>query len=418
MTKYIYYGAGKYAQEHFEDFRKKYEPLCFCDRSAENVDGGQMLFDLPVYPLSAMLERFPEAPIVVTVDPLVSKRIVQQYLIDELDISKDRIINYEIYEYGPSCWFLDNHVVLRKSKMLLCCSPGEANPSPVTFINENDTASQHVKKLIDLRNRIKKQISEGMPCECTGCPNLEQTWFRANHKVEMILLLFASPCNLRCIYCAQEGSLQTLEDFDGIHISNIVKSMMEENLVYFGTLINFATGEITVHPKRREILSSFNGIRTQICTNGVVYDDVLVEHLKLGKSIINCSIDAGTRETYKKIKGADKFEIVCENLKRYSQFVKIDLKYLFMDGENDDDNNIDGFIRFSLELKPRFVLLGRNHKNMCSLSNHALRQMAKVTFELNKFGINNRLENEQFHVEEKERLKNFISERMGDRYAL
>ena len=47
MTKYIFYGAGKYAQEHFEDFRKKYEPLCFCDRSAGNVDGGgQMIVEI------------------------------------------------------------------------------------------------------------------------------------------------------------------------------------------------------------------------------------------------------------------------------------------------------------------------------------------------------------------------------------
>jgi len=38
--KVIFYGAGKYAQEHFEDFRKKYEPLCFCDKSVKNFTEG------------------------------------------------------------------------------------------------------------------------------------------------------------------------------------------------------------------------------------------------------------------------------------------------------------------------------------------------------------------------------------------
>lgn len=89
--KYIYYGAGECALEHFVKFSKKYAPLCFCDRAAKD---GQTLFDLPVLPPSAIIDTFPDAPIVIMIYDF-NKMKVRDYLIQEMGVPAERIVDSE-----------------------------------------------------------------------------------------------------------------------------------------------------------------------------------------------------------------------------------------------------------------------------------------------------------------------------------
>jgi len=406
MSKYIYYGAGEYAREHFEDFKREYEPLCFCDRAAS--EGGR-LFGLPVLPPLAMFEQYPDAPIVLTLHPGVSKHGAQTYLLDELGVPAERIVNYISYEKALSCWFLDNFVRLHNDHWSLCCSNWKGYPAPNVYFDKNDTPRQKVVKLLDLRNSIKKTLKDSEPCTCTGCPGLEQLWFPTKPLLELLLPVLSSVCNLRCVYCSQKGRLDSFEEFDAVHVSSLIEALRDEGLIHIGTSAGFSFGEITLHPRRKEMLSTVESLNTRIESNCVIYDDVLVQHLSIGKSVINCSIDAGTRETYAKIKGADFFERVCENLKRYSQLARIELKYIFIVGENDDDKDVEGFIRLASEIRPKIVILAKELFSMSSLSDQTINQMAKISLEMNKIGVKNRLANDSIRKEEKERFFNLIN---------
>jgi adenine C2-methylase RlmN of 23S rRNA A2503 and tRNA A37 len=56
------------------------------------------------------------------------------------------------------------------------------------------------------------------------------------------------------------------------------------------------------------------------------------------------SIDAGTESTFYRVKGRDCYNEVFENLRRYSKFGRIDMKYILIEGVNDDRKDLDGFL--------------------------------------------------------------------------
>ena len=140
MEQHIFYGAGKYAKMHFNNFRRKYEPLCFCDRNAVT---GQMLFGLPVLLPSAMLERYPDAPIVITTHPAHNKLDAQDYLAEELGIPLTRIVNHtqdEHYECATSCETLESDANVLTDSWSICCQGIDSNGTPNASFSE--TASK------------------------------------------------------------------------------------------------------------------------------------------------------------------------------------------------------------------------------------------------------------------------------------
>ena len=69
-------------------------------------------------------------------------------------------------------------------------------------------------------------------------------------------------------------------------------------------------------------------------------------------SFLNVSVDAGTRETYREVKGLDAYDRVLSHIRRYAQEgAVIEIKYILMP-ENCDRENIDGFLAFCKEISP------------------------------------------------------------------
>ena len=72
------------------------------------------------------------------------------------------------------------------------------------------------------------------------------------------------------------------------------------------------------------------------------------------------SIDAGTRETFKKIKRNDMFDKVMENLRKYPvNKTKLILKYLILEGVNDNETDIDRFYEIAKEAGAVIMLIDR-----------------------------------------------------------
>ena len=81
------------------------------------------------------------------------------------------------------------------------------------------------------------------------------------------------------------------------------------------------------------------------------------------------SIDAGTRETYQKIKGHDFFDKVITNLKKYSESEgDVSLKFIILEGINDNKEEIDGFIKIAKGIA-RYIIISNDSyqiRNMMS----------------------------------------------------
>jgi hypothetical protein len=173
MNKCIFYGAGEYAKDHFEDYLREHEPICFCDRGA--VDGME-LFGLPVLPPSACLEKYPDAPILITVNPAGTQPYVQEYLRCELEIPAKRIINWADYYWALSCYALENRALFQEDKCHMCCSPFMAGRIPEAYFKANDTAQQKVGIFVNLRDSLRKALRTGEQCACSDCPGIKEMW--------------------------------------------------------------------------------------------------------------------------------------------------------------------------------------------------------------------------------------------------
>lgn len=120
--------------------------------------------------------------------------------------------------------------------------------------------------------------------------------------------------------------------------------------------------------------------------------------------IIRKSFDAGTPETYKKIKGVDGYYKMLENVKRYLQapFLVLNPKYLFVPGINDSETDMKNFAKLYAELHvdfitPVFSILDNNY----SVSSHARKMFGLLVDELaanNIFTANvDTLYSEEYH---------------------
>ncbi len=378
--EYIYYGAGAYAADHFNDFRAEYAPLCFCDRAASQ-GGGKTLFGLPVLPPSAMLEEYPDASIVITLHPQ-NKLKVQAWLLEDMKIPSSRIANFEPYEKVYSCSYIENDIYSHNDSWILCCSDYGRNVSPSVKFQAGASAVEIVSELKRLKHDTLKAIQDDTPCACTGCRNLKMVVRRLGSEspVNNINFIHTCPCNLKCQYCGGRG-VRYQEEFniDWELRREIIEVLKQQGLVKPHTAAFIGSGEITIHSKRREILETFSGMPCMIASNCVIYDEIVADFLVKENAYLFCSVDAGTRETYAKIKGQDLFDKLRNSLQKYAQGgAAIELKYIFLPGVNDNEDDVEGFTRLASELKARKVILSRDCTNMTPLDEFTIDMMAKL----------------------------------------
>jgi molybdenum cofactor biosynthesis enzyme MoaA len=124
------------------------------------------------------------------------------------------------------------------------------------------------------------------------------------------------PCNQRCIMCVPNGE----------HARDVLP--FDEFLTFFEQVKSYAEhltligGETFMYPWICEVLDVLaqHPIAVSVITNATILNDRVTDRLlALHELHIKCSIDAATRETYRRIRGLDVFDKVTSNLTRFSE---------------------------------------------------------------------------------------------------
>ncbi|MCX8172402.1 MAG: radical SAM protein [Archaeoglobaceae archaeon] len=162
------------------------------------------------------------------------------------------------------------------------------------------------------------------PQHCEHCEGISDVENPRHHPSYEITL----ECNLDCIFC----------------YSRIAKAIGYPNPGYYGdlkpkaiTVSQFGepllVGEKEIIRISRTLREIFGEVRLDLQTNGVLLTPKICQEF----DIVMISLDAGSRESYRRITKRDYFEKVVENIKMCSKITHTTIRTVYIPGLNDDE---------------------------------------------------------------------------------
>ncbi|WP_290623773.1 radical SAM protein [Archaeoglobus sp. UBA231] len=165
------------------------------------------------------------------------------------------------------------------------------------------------------------------PKHCIYCEGIDESVENPVHHPSYEI---TPACNLNCIFCYSKvaevkGSAPKPGYYGTLEPKAITISQYGEP---------FVVGTEKVVELIRKLRERFGEVRIDIQTNGTLLDPS-----KLGgeADIVMISLDAGSREKYKEITGADFFERVVGNIKQMAEQTYTVVRTVFMPGVNDGE---------------------------------------------------------------------------------
>jgi len=357
----IFYGAGQYAKENLSRWISEgLNPVCFCD--ADTNKHYKKFVDIKcnenceILPLDEAIQRYPNYLMYITLS-IDKLRKITDWLIEQ-GIPLEQIKYADKVEWKKSCCFLGSSIVLANKKVTTCC----IKPHGIKIA---ESAKENFENYHKYVIEIMENLKSNKPTICDGCVELKEDFFEIEPKLWQ--LNFSSVygedfCNCKCSYCCLYPK-PSKEQMDKKH------KFIMEHLKYFSkkekyaTNVLFSAGEISVSPYRDEALEFMltTGMSSYICSNAMIYRDKILKNIKKETGTLLVSMDAGTAETFAKIKGMDCYHKVVENLRKYaSHNAIIHLKYVIVDGINDNEADILGFFDLVKEVNSALVWLSCN----------------------------------------------------------
>lgn len=158
-------------------------------------------------------------------------------------------------------------------------------------------------------------------------------------------------CNCKCTYC----SLWTQKSQPEFAIRSNIREMCSSGRLDPTACFEWGGGESTILPEFEETASWLlqAGYQQGFFTNGLVYSPAIEEALRQGKGWLRISLDSGSAEVFRQVKGVNAFNLVCNHIRRYTDAAQtpdlIRLKFIIVN-ENCNQAEVDKFFRFAEEL--------------------------------------------------------------------
>ena len=259
--------------------------------------------------------------------------------------SKEALITQYIDEVKNkrwSCVDLHGSAFLAPNQIRTCCKrffvDGEMK-GDVVLLNSSgiDSTGIMIDKVLDAKKKLYASINKGEKTECDGCPFLEfKEWGSFDDfKINKLSFEYHSVCNLKCTYCSDTYYGGTTEMYD---VNAFVENLIDEGMLAENSLIIWGGGEPVLDknfPSHIQlIVDRLPRTIHRVITNSVTFSEKICKLLSEGKVSIFTSIDAGTEETFKKVRGMNRLYKVMDNVKKYASINPkgVTIKYIFTDG--------------------------------------------------------------------------------------
>ena len=243
-------------------------------------------------------------------------------------------------------------------------SPNERNNNYIIPYSGEKNGPDWNKVFEIKRNLVQEMRNGNIPAFCRGCHWIEE--FDENSEeqflsdldsyIDMIWIGITNECNANCIYCFAFQEIYEHRTKRPYNIFPLFKEMLDKKIYNLEKApdahVSFAMGEPTIMKKFDDIIKTFadyGNVHFALYTNGIKYSKMAAKLMcdnKINMSTV-ISLDAGTRDVFKKVKKVDKFNDVCKNIKKYEKTKKrkeLGVKYIIIPNINDNKEEIDKWI--------------------------------------------------------------------------
>ncbi len=256
-----------------------------------------------------------------------------------------------------SCHDLENAIILLSDGVKHCCA---LNPNGISqeIIPYEDSIEQTIQTIIERKKHIIQDNIHGKKTFCTGCKLLKEGHWSVQKRIRQINLSLDYLCNLKCRYCIKwETQYIRRNRLDIPDLMQQLKACQAVDLMY---PVLYSSGEITIQPKIKPILDSLEEYDVCIFSNATKYQQDIANKIKKTANCLVVSLDCGTKETYKRIKGVDFFDTVCRNIEKYCMNGgNVILKYILME-DNIGQDDLNGFIELCMKNRIANILMSRD----------------------------------------------------------
>jgi MoaA/NifB/PqqE/SkfB family radical SAM enzyme len=258
-----------------------------------------------------------------------------------------------------SCCDLHHSLFLAPDELRTCCKrffrDGEMQ-GDVVLVKITPNKQPTPEEILAKKRDLHKRINDGQKTPCSGCPWLtEDEWPELDSlSIHNLSIEAHSVCNLKCTYCSDRyyGGKDPAYD-----VSKLYAELRSTGALDNCTMLAWGGGEPLTRPdfanNIRQFTDDLKPTYNKVFTNGILYSTELSSLLAQGRASITTSIDAGTEQTYVKVRGANRLHKVMGNLQRYlSEGAQdVTIKYIL----TEDNSTFDEVSRFA-ELAKQFAL--------------------------------------------------------------
>ncbi len=265
-----------------------------------------------------------------------------------------------------SCHLLEHGIYFYYDSIQVCCMLTGKEGKPFYLLKDYHGGDVDWDSIIEQKRKLRSNHKNGIiNANCDGCFYLRDEDWEEGDYIDNFFISHWTSCNCGCSYCYTEDNKEFFNSHKPYKLMPILLEMKDRGLFRFNGLLDFGGGEPAVLDEFGDIVDLFlnNGVRN-IVTNssGIKYVESIGRGLTTGKLDVTVSIDSSSREMYKKIKKVDAYDKVVENLKKYVKFQggltnKVRSKYIIIPGINDQFDEIDSWLKTSLDIGIKDVII-------------------------------------------------------------